>query len=156
MFKISTNNQVHQISFLQLTQIKVHDFNTLLVQETDHNHSVFSDWGHADQKGVSPPRETITAQHLTGTDWIRSWIIFVGMATNSCWSSGNVCQDVHSATNTFARLIPNVFDSVSIWGHGSQGRIWTLLLARNCVVWHAALGLALCWNTAPCNVWCPK
>ena len=30
-----------------------------------------------------------------------------------------------------------------ILGHGSQGQIWTLLLVRNCVVWHAAWGKVL-------------
>ena len=34
MFKNSTTDQVHEISFLQLIEVKVHDINTLLAQAT--------------------------------------------------------------------------------------------------------------------------
>ena len=61
------------ISFiLQLIQVKVHDFNTLLVQETVR--SVYMLQLRDTQIGRCCPRQSITVQHLLGMDWIRLWI----------------------------------------------------------------------------------
>ena len=62
-----------------------------------------------------------------------------------------MCRFVHSPSNTSVQLVPDLLD----WAEDrtkSQEWVWTLLLllARNCEVWQAALGLGLsCWNTAP-------
>ena len=42
--------------------------------------------GHANQPAVCPRPESITAQRLSGMDWIRSC---AGIATHSCWSAWN-------------------------------------------------------------------
>ena len=54
-----------------MIQVKVHDFNTLLVQETVQSVGNFATDGHTNQFGLFSPRESITAQHLLGMDWIR-------------------------------------------------------------------------------------
>ena len=117
---------------LQLIQIKVHDLNTLLIQETDRSVGILKLRDTQISRGC--PQESLTVQHLLGMDWIRLWITCTGMATHSCWSTWN---DSHK----FARVLtlPQTHLSNSsqmclsglklIWRHGRQGRIWTKLLA---------------------------
>ena len=98
--------------------------------------------------GVGAPLESITAQHLLGTDWIRLW--------TTDWDGHSLLlmecleQLVHVLQRALTLPRPRLSNSSQMCSVGfksgdmeGQRRIWTLLLARNLVVWSAAWGLAL-------------
>ena len=160
MFENYKKNQVHQIFSFATGSSQSSCFLTLLARDTVQSVSILRLRDTEISKGVCPPRESVTVQHLLGTDWTRLWSTCAGMANHSSWSAWNNSRSFAGAfalpwtrLSSSSRTCSTGFKSGDIKG---RGRIWTLLFARNCVVRFAVWGVALsCWNTAP-YVWCPE
>ena len=144
LFKNSSKNQAHNVSFCNWLRSKFIML-TLFSSKKKFSHLVFCDWGTCTSVGG--------ASSSTVNNCPASQRHGLGQVVNHlCWDGHRflleclkqltyICRGIHSALNVFLQLVPSVFVWVDVWGCQRP-----VLLARNCVVWHAAWGLVLSWE----------
>ena len=164
MFGNSTKNEVHQISFCNWLRSKLMIL-TLFLSKKPFNHSVYftmkGHWG-ASVEDVSFPRiNNCSSSSRHGLNQVVNHLRW--WPPTPAWVSETVHAHLQWVAFTLARSHLSRINSIFFFfffkfgDMVGQGKILTLLLARNCVVLRAAWGLALsCWFTLPHNVWCTK
>ena len=159
--KISTKNQIHQISFCHWFRSKFMII-ALVSSKKQFKQWVFCDRGtHKSVWDVSWRINNCSAS-LTTRAGLGCESSALGWPPTPAGVIETTDMHVLGCSLCLRRVCPAHPHCVSLainWSGPTRKveRIWTMLLARNCVVWHTAWGLALsCGNSAPYNGWRPK